>query len=73
MLLTHSCLVGVGLYLVAAYPGQFSGSPPGQGQVPNGFYWTGGYWGYCPPPSPPVAAPAPPPPPGVLGTRAVIR
>eukprot|EP00775_Hariotina_reticulata_P009831 gene9831-9990_t len=53
--------------------GQFVGSPPGQGQVPNGFYWTGGYWGYCPPPSPPVAAPAPPPPPGILGTRAIIR
>eukprot|EP00775_Hariotina_reticulata_P011235 gene11235-11384_t len=45
--------------------GQFVGSPPGQGTVPGGYYWTGGYWGYCPPPSPPSAINfAPPPPPG---------
>ncbi|KAF6263504.1 hypothetical protein COO60DRAFT_1635124 [Scenedesmus sp. NREL 46B-D3] len=51
--------------------GQFAGSAPGQGQVPGGFYWTGGYWGYCPPPTPPAPmAMAPPPPPGT--TAALI-
>eukprot|EP00878_Enallax_costatus_P034879 GHUV01038813.1.p1 GENE.GHUV01038813.1~~GHUV01038813.1.p1 ORF type:complete len:314 (+),score=52.43 GHUV01038813.1:280-1221(+) len=45
--------------------GQFAQSLPGSGQVPGGFYWSGGYWGYCPPPSPPAITPAPPPPPGV--------
>ncbi|KAF8065479.1 hypothetical protein HT031_003080 [Scenedesmus sp. PABB004] len=52
--------------------GQFTASPPGQGAVPGGFYWSGGYWGYCPPPAPPGPGPAsPPPPPG--NTFAVIK
>jgi hypothetical protein len=56
----------------AAAAGQFATSPPGQGQVPGGFYWTGGYWGYCPPPTPPAPmAMAPPPPPGT--TSALIK
>ena len=54
-----------------AATGQFVGSPPGQGQVPGGFYWSGGYWGYCPPPAPPAATFPPPPPPGA--TFALIK
>lgn len=37
----------------------------------NGFYWSGGYWGYCPPP--PTVAPAPAPPPNNLQLTAVIK
>lgn len=50
------------------FTGQFAPSPPGSGDVPGGFYWSGGYWGYCPPPAPPVPNLPPPPPPGVTSS-----
>jgi hypothetical protein len=62
--------------------GQFSTSSTGTVSGPNSFYWSGGYWGYCPPPGPLTAAapaiPLPQNPGGVLagggtGTLALIR
>lgn len=46
-------------------------TPAGNGTTP--FFWSGGYWGYCP--SPPAPAPGGgtrPPTPGAGGTQAVI-
>jgi hypothetical protein len=40
---------------VSACAGKMVAYPPGQGAVPGGYYWSGGYWGYCQPPSPPAA------------------
>ena len=37
----------------------------------NGFYWSGGYWGYCPPP--PTIAPVAPPPASNLQLTAIIK
>jgi hypothetical protein len=64
----HAAAIAVA---AAAAAGQFATSPPGQGQVPGGFYWTGGYWGYCPPPTPPAPMAMAPPPPG--STSALIK
>lgn len=63
----HVCQIPLTFPITMRLPcltGQFAQSLPGSGQVPGGFYWSGGYWGYCPPPSPPAINPPPPPPPG---------
>jgi hypothetical protein len=67
------------LPMLVCHTGQYSSSSVAS--APNSFYWSGGYWGYCPPPAP-FLPPTPPPlavnPGGALagagtGTLAVIR
>lgn len=43
----------------------------GEAGLNKGFYWTGGYWGYCPPP--PTIAQSPPPPPSSKALQAIIK
>lgn len=57
------------LPLAATAAGQFTGMPGDTANAPNSFYWSGGYWGYCPPPMP-VTAQAPAPPLPGAGTTA---
>jgi hypothetical protein len=63
------------LFPCAMYPcaGKMVASPPGQGSVPGGYYWSGGYWGYCPPPSPPTPMLMSPPPPPPGNTQSFIK
>ncbi|WIA16634.1 hypothetical protein OEZ85_013297 [Tetradesmus obliquus] len=53
--------------------GKMVGAPAGQGAVPGGYYWSGGYWGYCPPPSPPAPMLMQPPPPPPGATQGCIK
>ncbi|WIA36853.1 hypothetical protein OEZ86_008104 [Tetradesmus obliquus] len=53
--------------------GKMVGAPAGQGAVPGGYYWSGGYWGYCPPPSPPAPMLMQPPPPPPGATQGLIK
>uniref|UniRef100_A0A383WLE3 PKD domain-containing protein n=1 Tax=Tetradesmus obliquus TaxID=3088 RepID=A0A383WLE3_TETOB len=53
--------------------GKMVGAPAGQGAVPGGYYWSGGYWGYCLPPSPPAPMLMQPPPPPPGATQGLIK
>lgn len=64
---------GAGTTASPSATGQFVAGGNLDAGLANGFYWTGGYWGYCPPP-PTIASPASPaPPPAVNKLQAIIK